>query len=544
MKSMIKNIFLPEKIKTQYLFAKTVVAVSINKTTVTATKSFLKGSDTTIQSIVEEKIEAGAAEETDSDRITRTLKIVFEKIGTYDELHTLLPSALVVFKELKLPFLSREQISMVIGFEIEPLLPFALKDAAVDFVITKQNTEEKSSELLVTAVQKQYIVEHVALFEAVQKKPDIISVDTIALYNLYDAIPSYHDLQGGTALIDIGLYTTRITLMINAQLKMIRTLPKGIITITKKAAIELNTTPNEIMEKLIRFGLEPTESFEYTQKIELAASALWDDINFTFTSFSAQFLGGNRITKALLLGEGSLIKGFLQSLAQKITISCDLFNTSALQELKNIHVSPNIHITPVNIISVSGTIPSLTTDDYTLLPKNLSTPDNATLIKQLVVFVVLTIGLGTALFLQYSLQLNKLKKEIALSEQEALTALKTKFKGLEDEKKLVDAIDAAEEEVKKQKETWFAFSNQSRSSFLQYLLELTSKIDRQSVGLEVEQITLAENELILKARVKDYEALKILERELSQSKLFSYVEPQENLQFAMKITLAPSAEEF
>lgn len=543
MSQFIKDIFLPEKIGAHYLFSKDVVGIVIGKTTIIATKARLKGKETSIELIIEEKIDITNLEEPESERIARALKSLFSKIGSYDEVRTVLPSSLIVFKELKLPFVSREKIKMVIGFEIEPLLPFALRDAVVDFVIVKQITEEKSSEILVTAVQKQHIVEHLALFEAAEIKTDIITVDTISLYGLYTIIPAYNQLQGGTALIDIGLYTTRITLMINSQLKMIRTLPKGIISITKKAAQDLNTTPNEVMEKLIRFGLEVTEPSDYAQKIEAAATSVWDDINFTFTSFTAQFLNRTPMTKAIVLGDGSLIKGFLASLAQKITIPCEEFRVDTLHEIKTLHIKNDTVITPINLISVSSVIDSPITVDYNLEHTEFSKPDSSLLIKQLVVMIVLTIGLFVSLATHYSLQTKKLNKELISSQQQALTALKSTFKNLESEKTLNDAIEAAQIEVEKQKETWFAFSNQSRASFLQYLLELTSNIDTKSTGFDIEQISLSEKEMILKARVRDYEALKILERELGQSKLFSYVEPQENLQFTMKIMLAPNIEE-
>lgn len=543
MSQFIKDIFLPEKIGLNYLFSKTVVGIVIGKTTIIGTKAHHKGTETTIVLIIEEKIDITNPEEPELERIARALKSLFSKIGAYDEVHTVLPSSLIVFKELKLPFLSREKIKMVIGFEIEPLLPFALRDAVVDFVIIKQNIEDKSSEILVTAVQKQHIVEHLAFFEKAEIKTDTITVDTISLYGLYTIIPAYNQLQGGTALIDIGLYTTRIMLMINSQLKMIRTLPKGIISITKKAAHDLQTTPNEVMEKLIRFGLEVAEPSDYAQKIEEAVASVWDDINFTFTSFTAQFLNRAPMTKAIVLGDGSLIKGFLTSLAQKITIPCEEFNAEKLHEIKNLHIKNDIIITPVNLVSVSSITNSTVTVDYNLEHKEFSKPDNTLLLKQLIVMIVLTISLFASLITHYSLQTKKLNKELISSEQQALTALKSTFKNLESEKKLSDAIDSADSEVEKQKETWFAFSNQSRASFLQYLLELTSNIDTKNTGLDIEQISLVEKEMTLKARVRDYEALKILERELGQSKLFSYVEPQENLQFTMKIILAPNIEE-
>src|SRR5205814_675388 len=174
-----------------------------------------------------------------------------------------------------------------------------------------------------------------------------------------------------------------------------------------------------------------------------------------------QFLNRNPMTKAIILGDGSLVKGFLSSLSQRITVPCEEFRLDSLNEIKTVHIKNDVVITPVNLVSVSAVIESPVTVDYNL----------------------------------------------------------------------------------EHQETWFAFSNQSRASFLQYLLELTANIDTKSTGLDVEHIALSEKEMILKARVRDYEALKVLERELGQSKLFSYVEPQENLQFTMKIILATTMEE-
>jgi len=543
MSQLIKDIFLPEKIGTYYLFSKYIVGVVIGKTTIIATKTRLQGNNTTIELIIEEKIEFLAPEETEVERASRSLKNVFSKIGSYDEVHAVISSSLVVFKEIKLPFVSREKISLVIGFEIEPLLPFSLKDAVIDFIITRQIPEEKSSEILVSAVQKQYLLDLISIFEASGITIDIITVDTIALYGLYSRLPDYNQLRGGTALIDIGLYSTRIALMIDSQLKMVRNLPKGIIALSKKAAHDLHTTPNEVMEKLIRFGLESTESSDYTQTMEQTLSSLWDDINFTFTSFSAQFLNRNPITKVIVLGDGPLIKGLLTSLSEKTKITCEEFRFESLKEVK-INIKNDNVITPVNLVSISATIPSPMTEEYNLNHAEFSKPTYSLMVKQLVVGIVLTMGLFTSLVTHYSLQTSKLTAEISSSQKEALASLKKTFKNLQDEKTLSDAIDAAEVEIKTQKETWFAFSSKSRGSFLQYLLELTSVIDAKSIGLELEQVTFGEKELVLKARVKDYDALKVLERELGKSPLFSYIEPQENLQFTMKITLAPSTEEF
>jgi len=542
MSSLIKNVFLPEELNNYYIFSKYIVGIEINKTSIIATKSYIKGDHSSIDLIVEEKLEQQDSEVM-NDFIAKALTSIMAKMGYYDEIHLALPSSMIIFKELTLPFMTREKINMVIGFEIEPLLPFSLQDAVINFIITKQNNEEKTSDILVTAVQKQQLLDYLAPFQSAGISPSRITVDIISLYGIYKRIPSYNALTGGTALIDFGLYATRIALMIDSQLKIVRTLPKGITFIAKKTAQNLSLAPNEVMESLARFGLNNTEPSSNTQEIEKTIQSLVEDLQFTLTSFTTQFLNRRPITKALFLGDGCLIKGLVPFVTNKLNITGECFNAEALTEDPTLSIKQSVTINPVTITSVSASLLSPLTSDYNLQTQELETQDNSLIVKQLVSLVVLTIMLFTGLISNYTMQTKKLRKEITASEQQALNALKEQFTTLEDEKNLNDAIEAAEIELDTQKSTWFAFSNQSRSSLLQYLLELTSKIDSKSIGLDVEQIIIGEGVLTLKAQVKDHDALKVLERELGQSKLFSYVEPQENPQFTMKILLAPNSEE-
>ena len=64
------------------------------------------------------------------------------------------------------------------------------------------------------------------------------------------------------------------------------------------------------------------------------------------------------------------------------------------------------------------------------------------------------------------------------------------------------------QQVNQEEKIWSAFSGSARSRFLEYLLELTSKIDKTSLGLDVEKLTITRETIILKAQVKDYPELK------------------------------------
>ena len=541
MSQLIKDILLPEKIKSYYLFSKTVVGIEINKTSIIATKTRIAGNTSTIETVIEEKIPEEVTEE-NLEKTSPALQAIFSKLGKYEEIHTILPSSVVVFKELKLPFNSREKISMVVGFEIEPLLPFSLRDAVIDFIITREIPEEKSSEIMITAVQKQQITQHLQLFEAAGLKPDVITVDIISLYALYQNMDAYKQLTGGTILIYITSYTTNIILMINGQLKTMRTLPKGIIAVTKQIAQDLNKTPQEVIDHLLRFGLEANDAPEYSSATEKTMTDWWNSIDFTLNAFSRQFLNQQPITKIIFLGKGALIKGLIPFIGQKSGIPCELFNPEYINQNAALTIKNVSTITPINVISVSASLPLPATVDYNLAQKEFKSSDNSLLLKQLIVLVVLTIGLFTTLITHYSLQTRKLKKEINLSEQEALTALTSTFKPLEGETSLSDAIDEAEKEVEEQKKRWFAFSQQSRASFLQYLRELVDKIDKKSTGFNIEQLSIDEDSLTIKAEVKDHDALKVLGRELAQSKLFKPFESPETPQFTLKIPLVTNEE--
>jgi len=558
MSAFIKDILLPEKIKSYYLFTKIVVGIEINKAKIIATKTRIAGTTSTIEAVFEETISENASPslvennvenvaevQQSSDPTSLALTAIFAKIGTYDEIHTVLPSSIAVFKELKLPFITRDRISMVIGFEIEPLLPFPLRDAIIDFIITREIPEEKSSEVLVTAVQKQHIIQHLALFEAAGKRVDAVTVDMISLYGLYRHIDAYKDTQGGTALINITGHSTAIAFMINGQLKTIRTLPKGIIALTKQIAQDLDKTSPEIFDHLLRFGMEQTDNADYSAAITKVTSDWWDSVNFTLNSFTNQLLNRQPMTKIIFLGNGSSIKGLVPFIGQKSGISCELFTmpetiSNPLCTIKNGNL-----ITHLNVISASAALPLPITVDYNLAQKEFVTQDDSLLLKQLIVLVVLTVSLFGALITHYFIQTSKLQNVAHTSEKQALDILTSTFKELENVKTLNDeVIEDATRELEEKQKRWFAFSSQARASYLQYLLELSSKIDRKAIDLQVDQIIIAEGILTLKAQVKDYPALKVLEREIEQSPLFTFAEaPPETPQFTLRLTLVSNEEQ-
>jgi type IV pilus assembly protein PilM len=535
---MIRTLFLPEKFGSYYLFGKRILGIDIGKTHISATQLYLKGSTVTLEKIVEHKI-APANSQSLQEKTIETLQLVVASCDKPYEIRTALPSSQVVFKELKLPFTQREHIAKIIQFEVEPLLPFTTDQAVIDFIITKKIPAEKSSEILVAATQKEQIAQHLELFHQAGIDPTIITVDFFALYGLYLHIPSYVQLPGGVALLDLGVQSTQIAYISHGQLRLIRTLPYGVSAIAKEVSDLINISPSDALEEIIRFGLESQDQSPHFDAIMQAISSFWKKISFTLTSFSAQ-TQDSAIAHVILLGGGAHIKGLTTFATHQTQVPTELFNKSKITEV-GIIVPNKMIITGSSIISLATAFPSEITESFNLRMGEFKTQNSQVSFQQLMVISFLTLAILGTLLTHTIIQLRKYTSEIVTSQEQALDALKKNFKSIEpDEEALTpEVLDTANREYEQERKRWAPFDKNTRIPFLEILLVLSTKIDREELGFVAEQLIITDNTLLLKGHVKDFESLKILERELKKSKLFGSFESPQDPEFTLRIKLIP-----
>lgn len=534
---MIKNVLIPENIGHYYLFSKRIIGFDIGKTQIRATQLKLTGNTYSIERWFEQPIPSGPGNNYD-ERVTQTIHTILEMADHYDAIHTLLPSSLVILKELKMPFADYNKIKMIIDFEVEPLLPFSVSDAIIDFIITKK-TEDNQSELLVAAVQKQYISHHLQLFTAAGVSPSIISIDFFALYELYRKTPVYANLPHGVALINIESYETSIAYIQNGQLKFVRTLPKGLVTVAKSISNTLKTEVNTAIETLIRFGVNKTENVAQNDAITEAFNPLLNEITFTLQSFTPQTNDVIRINQLYLLGSGAQINGLIDFIQNSVNIPCEQLQIHALIEGNKFSLSLKNNISNVYIMSLSAAASELTIPSFNLRQKELSPQTDTSLFyKQLAMASVLFLLLISTLTTFYFIETGRLSKAANQAEQEAMDALHQQFKNIPIST-LDDMVEEAQDEIKKEEKLWAVF-NPTRTSMLQYLLELTNRVDQDALKFTIDKLQISDHTMKITAHVKNYDALILLEKELRQSKLFSFVEEQNDPDFTMTIKLVPN----
>ena len=536
----LKNIIIPERIDSYYLISQRVVGLDITKTEVNASKIFYKGSSITLEQFITVQLDTDQSK-TYEQRVTAALKTIVKQVGSCDLVRSSLSSSYVIFKELTLPFSDTEKIAKVLPFELEPFLPFSLAQSVTDFIVIESTTNQAT--ILAAAVKREYIQQHINLYAQSGITPDVITVDLFDLYGLYKFIPLYAHSKKTVALLDMGITETRIAYLDKGRLSFVRTLPQGLSHLVKEIAKHENISPVQAQEQLIRFGFDANNDESYTKALEDTFKPFLDKIQFTLQSFASRLKSGGQLDQLLLLGAGSEVSGICRFINNSIKAKCQLFDCNDLLSIKSISLKKGHKIPQSNILSVGTALITPVIKSFNLAKEDMLADKKDLFAKQFFTGIGLIVVLFMLLIGNSWWQIRRLSKASKKLSNAIVSTLKKS--GLTDERRLKKALADAQQNVHKQETIWFAFSARTRFSMLKYLETLSNAIDRIGVGLKLEKLTISEkdNTISLQATVRDFDALKVLEKELKQSNLFTYVPSLQNTKFTISLPLKKADEE-
>jgi type IV pilus assembly protein PilM len=326
---MIKEIFLPEMIGSHRILAQRIVGLACHATHVTLAQVYAKQNKNIIEVLKTEPITKGS-EEDFNERSSQAVKQIMTGIKSYDLIRACIPASIVVFKEIQLQFSDPEKIRMVLDYEIETMLPFSINEAIVDFIITKKQSDQKSTQVLVAAVRNQDLQNHLAIYEKAGIEPSVITIDLFALYSLYQQIPEYRTLPNASALVEFDEQTTRITLVQEGQLRLTRYIPRGIATVLKLISDESLLPINDVLKKITEHGLNGSGDEAFTRIMQKHFVLLLNEIQFTLNSFSLKLGFYDGVGKILFTGQGSSIPNMMKFCSDTMQIPCEFFDCRKL----------------------------------------------------------------------------------------------------------------------------------------------------------------------------------------------------------------------
>ncbi|MGB8468115.1 MAG: hypothetical protein WCE21_03845 [Candidatus Babeliales bacterium] len=538
---MIMNAFIPEILGSYYLRPKRIVGLDITKSSVYGCQLLLSGSQCTIEKIYQEPINIDNSREY-HERVSETIARITHGItGTYTLVSSLANNQMA-YKEMVFPFTDRQKLAQVIAYQAAQVMPIDPAKAITEFIVTQSDKKKGTSTVQLATTYTNTVQDHLAYFSAEQNAHHKISLAIFDLYGLFLRIPSLQrTAQEATVLMQFDLNSITIACIIGTQLRLVRTLPKGIMHIAKQAAAKMDKTQAQAFEEFIRFGLSPNATHA-TQAVlfkELMAG-LCDDIRFTLDSFRQTIREPFSYTHSVLVGFGADTPGVREYVQEQIGFACLFMPLDELFDTKQVRLANGVSVPQTHAIACALAIPNTITADFSF--NRVAKTEQETRLFAIQFFTAITLLvtlllliLGALLWQKYRLQSIAMQRETEIKQK--LYALQ-----LTSKKTVKTALDEATDNVDKEESLWFAFSRDRRFSFLETVQILSTHIDRKGLGLKLKKLVINTHEVILEGEVKDYEALKKLERALNQTNLFAQVPPLQNLLLNEKLTLKKNEE--
>lgn len=500
---MIKEIFLPEKLGSKRLYSQRILGFAIQENIITCAKVFAQSSTATLENLILREIDT-----TQPDNITHltieSLKEIIGQIKKYDQIRIAIPSSLVIFKELEVPFKDPEKINLILDYEIESMLPFSINQAITDFIITKQDIKENKSQILVAAVRKDDLKATLDLYATAGVNPNAITIDLFAIYGLYQQIPEYKEIKDTCALIDLAPYSTRVSILLDGQLKLTRIIPRGILSIVNLVSEELTIFPKEVESRILNSGFQEFPEEKIDKSLKNHFMNLLNDVQFTLNSFSLKLSFYQGVSKILLTGEYSKIKNISKICNNILQISCEIFDFEKLfstklfeNKLKKIPNNKNMYL-----VALGTALPSIEQDQFDLRKKEFKIEEYPLIKKQLIAIIIMIVFLFTTIFFLGYSQINKLSENYKKIENEQINKLKSILtpEQLPKNITLSNLMKKAKDLEKENSLIWAPF-DEEKLPILEILQELTNIIDKRRFDVTVEKVEIRKENNIPKIKV-------------------------------------------
>ena len=515
---MIKKLFLPTRIGRSYLFSQRIVAFDLSHESVRATLVYAHRSLSTILACIEEPFN-----QTKPDTLVEALQKIQAQLGKWDKCIVALPSSKVIFKRLRLPFINKAKIKLVLPFELESTLPFPIEEAVLDLLITSVNKETNESDVFVAAIRRSALNAYVQPFIEAGFLIDRVTLGSVELYGFLNLLKEPKLKEGAVVALDIDTTATDILFMVDGVLRSVRTLMRGIS---------------------LSFSRLDIESLSGEQRQSLVS--LVSDIRFTIQGAMRNENVTQFPTHLFLSGSASQMAGLAQFLSENLGIACSVVHPHAVVRHDGIDTSLQGMIPSQCIKSLAAALPWTLVEDFNIGQYLREDRDNR-FFKMQIITILFVVGIFfSTVFLIGFLNIRKLNNELELSKQEVVKKLSKEFDiVLRASKKgpaVATLVSDARQKLMTNESLWSALTD-DRSSFLRYLQELSTHINRKEIGLDLKRLSIkrddqtGEDKLTLDGSVRTYDDLRKFEDALNDTKLFKHVGRLEEVKFTLSLII-------
>lgn len=495
----LTHLFFPKKVKNYYLFSSSELSIYIKEQSLEASLFVLQGETRTLTSF-------WTLPYSKHEELLSHLQMLYSTASASTSIKVILDSSSLFFKKIDLPFHDYEKIRAILPFELESSLPIPLSEIAFDFTITHQS--ETSSSVLVAVIQKKALEEQLSALNELQIPIDSVSIDTIEFYRIASSMTT----ADGNLHIFIALEENNTKLLLFDGVKFL-----NVRIIIKKLHPEASLV-DEVIFTIKTYCTEESLATNNTSitLFGTAPAQLRETLNKTFSTESTLFIG-DRFFET-------------HNIINKTNTQCTLIPYPCIPTFHKEH-------------------------EFNINHQSISSKEFLFFQKNIVAVCLLSLTIISLLGFHILSQINYLEKRLASDQAKIVAVMKKTFPSVEEElsrlskksaaskkinsaaRQITEALNLAHKDISQESSILSAFSAESRNSFLEYLVALSTKIDRETLGLELKKMVLNKTTITLEGRVRNFDALEEFEKALKETELFSTIPDMQKVDFSIPLPL-------
>ena len=247
----------------------------------------------------------------------------------------------VVVREISLPWLPERELRDSLAFQVQEFIPMAADDAVLDFDPLGEMDQggRRMQRILLVAANKAMVNALIEAATAAKLDPQSVDLTPFAAVRAVGSGDQGLDLEshGDEAVVDIGAHVTSICVHDRGTTRFVRILPSGGRDVTMAIArgLGLDEDVAESMKRGEPIVPPPPEEAELPPAMPelpspdqvdalalMRAGSFVDEIRSSLEFYAAQ-VPGARISRVVISGGGSRLRGLLEAMQERIPVEVE-----------------------------------------------------------------------------------------------------------------------------------------------------------------------------------------------------------------------------
>jgi type IV pilus assembly protein PilM len=220
----------------------------------------------------------------------------------------------VIVREIDVSNLPPKELKQALPFLVRDVLPLPPEQALLDFYPLEDPGHAETVHGLLIAAPKEAVIDMVRAVEAAALH--VVHVD-LACFAALRA--SAHLNNDSEAVVDIGANGTTIVIHTDGMPKIVRTIPRGGVEVTKMLASRLSISTEEAETLKCRVGLQVEEGSDAADATAEALRPLISELRSSLNYFTAAN-PEQRVARLALVGGAALLPGLADTLTRQLGV--------------------------------------------------------------------------------------------------------------------------------------------------------------------------------------------------------------------------------